>query len=87
MFLCTQRVSTRYLVANIDGNDAMTVEERFYDHINRGDTGHRCRLDSLGVTHSGVQDIQDRGGPLIVLRDPDNIQVELTAGWQLSQRI
>jgi catechol 2,3-dioxygenase-like lactoylglutathione lyase family enzyme len=45
-------------------------------------------LDSLGVTHSGVQDIQgNRGGPLIVLRDPDNIQVELTAGWHLSQRI
>jgi hypothetical protein len=45
-------------------------------------------LDSLGATHSGVQDIQgNRGGPLIVLRDPDNIQVELTAGWHLSQRI
>jgi glyoxylase I family protein len=46
------------------------------------------RLDSLGVMHSGVQNIQgNRGGPLIVLRDPDNIQVELTAGWHLSQRI
>jgi catechol 2,3-dioxygenase-like lactoylglutathione lyase family enzyme len=43
------------------------------------------RLDALGVTHSGVQDVQgDRGGPLIVLRDPDNIQIELTAGWHLS---
>ena len=43
------------------------------------------RLDALGVTHSGVQDVQgDRGGPLIVLRDPDNIQIELTAGWQPS---
>ncbi len=42
------------------------------------------RLDALGVTHSGVQDVQgDRGGPLIVLRDPDNIQIELTAGWHL----
>jgi catechol 2,3-dioxygenase-like lactoylglutathione lyase family enzyme len=30
------------------------------------------RLDALGVTHSGVQDVQgDRGGPLIVLREPD----------------
>lgn len=43
-------------------------------------------LDALGVTHSGVEDIQgSRGGPLIVLRDPDNIQIELTAGWHLSQ--
>jgi glyoxylase I family protein len=43
------------------------------------------RLDALGVTHSGVQDVQgDRGGPLIVLRDPDNIQIELTAGWHVS---
>jgi glyoxylase I family protein len=42
------------------------------------------RLDSLRVTHSGVQDVQgERGGPLIVLRDPDNIQIELTAGWHL----
>lgn len=42
------------------------------------------RLDALGVGHSGVQDVQgDRGGPLIVLRDPDNIQIELTAGWHL----
>jgi catechol 2,3-dioxygenase-like lactoylglutathione lyase family enzyme len=44
------------------------------------------RLDALGVAHSGVQDVQgDRGGPLIVLRDPDNIQIELTAGWHLSK--
>jgi glyoxylase I family protein len=43
------------------------------------------RLDALGVTHSGVQDVHgQRGGPLIVLRDPDNIQIELTAGWQPS---
>jgi glyoxylase I family protein len=42
-------------------------------------------LDALGITHSGVQDAQgNRGGPLIVLRDPDNIQIELTAGWHLS---
>lgn len=42
------------------------------------------RLDALGVTHSGVQDVDgERGGPLIVLRDPDNIQIELTAGWRL----
>jgi catechol 2,3-dioxygenase-like lactoylglutathione lyase family enzyme len=41
------------------------------------------RLDALGVPHSGVQDVDGgRGGPLIVLRDPDNIQIELTAGWQ-----
>jgi glyoxylase I family protein len=32
-------------------------------------------LDALGVSHSGVQ--EERGGPLIVLRDPDNIQLEL----------
>jgi len=43
------------------------------------------RLDALGVTHSGVHDVQgDRGGPLIVLRDPNNIQIDLTAGWHLS---
>lgn len=42
------------------------------------------RLDALGVTNSGVQDRRGhRGGPLIVLRDPDNIQIELTAGWYL----
>jgi glyoxylase I family protein len=40
-------------------------------------------LDALGMTHSGVQDLNGkRGGPLIVLRDPDNIQIELTPGWQ-----
>jgi catechol 2,3-dioxygenase-like lactoylglutathione lyase family enzyme len=40
-------------------------------------------LDALGVTHTGTQDLDGGlGGPLIVLRDPDNIQIELTAGWQ-----
>jgi catechol 2,3-dioxygenase-like lactoylglutathione lyase family enzyme len=40
-------------------------------------------LDALDVVHSGIQDRDGkRGGPLIVLRDPDNIQIELTAGWQ-----
>jgi catechol 2,3-dioxygenase-like lactoylglutathione lyase family enzyme len=44
------------------------------------------RPDALHVSHSGVQDVQgNRGGPLIVLRDPDNIQIELTAGWHLSK--
>lgn len=33
------------------------------------------RLDELGVQNSGVQD--ESAGPLIVLRDPDNIQLEL----------
>jgi hypothetical protein len=43
------------------------------------------RLDALGVTHSGVQDLHgQRGGPFIVLRDPDNIQIDLTAGRQPS---
>jgi glyoxylase I family protein len=32
-------------------------------------------LDDLGVENSGVQD--ESAGPLIVLRDPDNIQLEL----------
>jgi glyoxylase I family protein len=32
-------------------------------------------LDDLGVAHSGVQ--EENGGPLIVFRDPDNIQLEL----------
>jgi catechol 2,3-dioxygenase-like lactoylglutathione lyase family enzyme len=40
-------------------------------------------LDSLDVVHSGIQDRGGgRGGPLIVLRDPDKIQIELSAGWQ-----
>jgi catechol 2,3-dioxygenase-like lactoylglutathione lyase family enzyme len=33
------------------------------------------RLDELGVENSGVQD--ESAGPLIVFRDPDNIQLEL----------
>jgi catechol 2,3-dioxygenase-like lactoylglutathione lyase family enzyme len=32
-------------------------------------------LDDLGIEHSGVQ--EETGGALIVLRDPDNIQLEL----------
>jgi glyoxylase I family protein len=34
-------------------------------------------FDRLGVVHSGL--LEQRGGPLIVLRDPDNIQLELWA--------
>ena len=34
-------------------------------------------LDHLGIAHSGVQ--EENGGPLIVFRDPDNIQLELWA--------
>jgi glyoxylase I family protein len=34
-------------------------------------------LDALGIEHSGIQD--EIGGPLIVLRDPDNIQLEVWA--------
>lgn len=34
-------------------------------------------LDDLGIAHSGVQ--EENGGPLIVFRDPDNIQLELWA--------
>ncbi len=34
-------------------------------------------LDNHCIAHSGVQD--ERGGPLIVFRDPDNIQLELQA--------
>jgi catechol 2,3-dioxygenase-like lactoylglutathione lyase family enzyme len=41
-------------------------------------------LDALGVPHSGIQDEHGPAGPLIVLRDPDNIQLELTAGWHLT---
>ena len=37
-----------------------------------------AHLDAIGVSHSGVKDIEGhRGGPLIVLRDPDRIQLEL----------
>lgn len=46
-----------------------------------------AHLDALAVRHSGVQDVHGaRGGPLIVLRDPDNIQLELTAGWAAAAR-
>ena len=41
-------------------------------------------LDALGVPHSGIQEEHGPAGPLIVLRDPDNIQLKLTAGWQLT---
>ena len=34
-------------------------------------------FDDLGVPHSGIQ--EESGGPLIVFRDPDNIQLELWA--------
>jgi catechol 2,3-dioxygenase-like lactoylglutathione lyase family enzyme len=34
-------------------------------------------FDTLGVAHSGIQD--EIGGPLIVFRDPDNMQLELHA--------
>ena len=34
-------------------------------------------LDRLGVGHSGIK--EENGGPLITLRDPDNIQLELHA--------
>jgi len=34
-------------------------------------------LDDLGIEHSGVK--EERGGPLIVFRDPDNIQLEFQA--------
>ena len=32
-------------------------------------------LDDIGVPHSGIK--EEVGGPLITLRDPDNVQVEL----------
>ena len=39
-------------------------------------------FDALGVAHSGIQ--EENGGPLIVFRDPDNIQLELWAfDWDL----
>ena len=34
-------------------------------------------FDQLGVAHSGIK--EENGGPLITLRDPDNIQLELQA--------
>jgi glyoxylase I family protein len=39
-------------------------------------------LNDLGIEHSGVK--EENGGPLIVFRDPDNIQLELWAfDWDL----
>ena len=37
----------------------------------------RKHFDDLGIAHSGVK--EENGGPLITLRDPDNIQFELWA--------
>jgi catechol-2,3-dioxygenase len=34
-------------------------------------------LDTQGVAHSGIK--EENGGPLVTLRDPDGIQVELWA--------
>jgi catechol 2,3-dioxygenase-like lactoylglutathione lyase family enzyme len=34
-------------------------------------------LDDLGIAHSGIN--EENGGPLVTLRDPDDIQVELWA--------
>jgi catechol-2,3-dioxygenase len=34
-------------------------------------------FDALGIPHSGIKD--ENGGPLITIRDPDNIQLELHA--------
>jgi glyoxylase I family protein len=76
-----------------DGGDSAAFDERRVglDHL-----AFRVRdyatlevwaahLDALGVQHSGIQDAEGKtGGPLIVLRDPDNVQLELTAGWQPS---
>jgi len=36
-------------------------------------------LDNAGVTHSGVKVTPTTGSALIAFRDPDNIQLELTA--------
>jgi catechol 2,3-dioxygenase-like lactoylglutathione lyase family enzyme len=39
-------------------------------------------FDALGIEHSGVK--EENGGPLVVFRDPDNIQLELWAfDWDL----
>ena len=34
-------------------------------------------LDAVGVAHSGIK--EENGGPLVVFRDPDNIQIEVWA--------
>jgi hypothetical protein len=36
-----------------------------------------AHLDRLGIPHSGIKD--ENGGPLLTLRDPDDIQLELHA--------
>ena len=39
-------------------------------------------FDALGIAHSGIR--EENGGPLVVFRDPDNIQLELWAfDWDL----
>jgi catechol-2,3-dioxygenase len=58
-----QRVGLDHLAFRVADRDAL---EQWVRH-----------LDSLDVQHSGIQD--EVGGPLLVLRDPDNIQLELHA--------
>jgi len=76
-----------------DGGDTAAFDERrvgldhlaFHVRDNPALEAWAAHLDALGVEHSGIQDPErTTGGPLIVLRDPDNIQLELTAGWQPS---
>lgn len=76
-----------------DGGDGARFDERSVglDHLalHVGDLmaleAWECWPSAHDVVHSGIQDIEGgRGGSLIVLRDPDNIQIELTAGWRPS---
>ena len=58
-----RRVGLDHLSLRVAGRDAL---EEWVRH-----------LDALGVEHSGIQ--EELGGPLVVFRDPDNIQLELHA--------
>jgi catechol-2,3-dioxygenase len=72
------------LVTHTDGEIASFDERRVgLDHLallvsdRSALDGWVDHLNTLGVPHSGIQD--EVGGPLVVLRDPDNIQLELWA--------
>ncbi len=39
------------------------------------------RLDELGIEHSGVKELDYSPNAMLTFRDPDNIQLELTAAY------
>ena len=65
------------------GNDPFDERLAGLDHLAFNVTDRAAlenwarHLDQLGVTHSAIK--EENGGPLITLRDPNSIQLELHA--------